>query len=215
MKRKTRILIFFAACVFLIPASAAGEWFGDLYLGLHSSQADDTEIKVNGAAVKRVDDSDTGAIFGAKIGYWFEGLPWLGWAADGSFSALNFGDIDIGVGSVSALVMGRLQLLRSEQYPRGRLQPYAGFGPGIFYGGMSEFIATPPASVLEDSYFDLGMDARGGVTFLIEEDYGVFLEYGFRSFSPTFKSTAYGGGVISFEPKIDMHTFMLGTTFRW
>jgi hypothetical protein len=62
MRMPARILIIFTACRSLGPPSATGESFADIYLGIHSSQADETEIKLNGTAVKRVDDSDTGAI---------------------------------------------------------------------------------------------------------------------------------------------------------
>jgi hypothetical protein len=203
--------------MFLWPAVASGEWFGDVYLGGHSSLADDTEIKVNGNPVRTVSDSDTGWIFGGKIGYWFERYSWLGLAGDASFSELNLDDIDIGEGSMSALVLARLQLGASEKFPKGRIQPYAAIGPGIFYGGMSEFIPEVPpfGGVLEDTYFVLGIDARGGVTVLIDESYGVFLEYGYRSFAPSFESYAFGGGKITFEPTIETHNLVLGFTWRW
>jgi len=215
--RKAILLLLLIVFAVFIPTAASGEWFGDVYFGLHTSQADNMEIKINGTPIKTVDDSDTGQIFGGRIGYWFEDVSWLGLAGDLNFSELNFGEIDIGVGSLSALVMARLKLKPSEKYPKGRIQPYIGVGPGFFYGGMSEFIAEVPPSgfVLEDTYFNMGLDARGGVTILIKESYGVLVEYGFKSFSPSFSSVASGGGQISLEPTFNTHNLVIGMTFRW
>lgn len=217
MNWKAKIFLPLFVCALLMPSSALGEWFGDVYFGLHSSHGDNMEIKFNGTRVKTEDNSDTGQIFGGRIGYWFEGISWLGLAGDLNFSELNFGEIDVGVGSFSALVMARLKLKPSEKYPKGRFQPYIGVGPGFFYGGMSEFIAEvpPSGSVLEDTYVNMGLDARGCIAILIKESYGVLVEYGFRSFSPSFTSDARGGGEISLEPTFNTHTFVVGMTFRW
>ncbi|CAB5109215.1 hypothetical protein D3OALGA1CA_1919 [Olavius algarvensis associated proteobacterium Delta 3] len=217
MNRRAILLLPMVVFTLLIPASAPGEWFGDVYFGLHSSQADNMEITFNGTPVATVDNSDSGQIFGGRIGYWFNGMSWLGLAGDVSFSELNFGEIDIGVGSLSALVMARLKLNTSEKYPKGRIQPYIGIGPGFFYGGMSEFIeAVPPSgSVLEDTYFSMGIDARGGVSVLLKESYGIVLEYGYKSFSPSFTSEARGGGQIALEPTFNTHNVVIGMTFRW
>lgn len=208
--------IFLSAIILFIPTYALGEWSGDIYLGMHSTQADDMSVKFNGATVKTYADSDTGSIFGGRIGYWFNSYPWLGLALDLSFSELDFDDIQIGVGSLSTLLMFRLPINSSQEFPKGRIQPYLGVGPGFFYGGMSEFIEEVPPSgrVLDDSYFSMGFDGRIGITYLINPSMGVSLEYGFKRFNPTYK-TDVPGGTISLEPTFSTHIFSAGISFRF
>ena len=129
---------------------------------------------------------------------------------------MDFSDITIGVGAITPLLMFRLTLLLNDTFPKGRLQPYAGIGPGFYFGGMSEFIeAVPPhGAVLDDVYFTTGFDARGGVCLLIRNGFGVFFEYGYKQFSPSFESYTWGGKV-TLEPTFKMHTFSTGLSFRF
>jgi hypothetical protein len=219
IRSKAIIFMFVTAFMLLMPSCALGEWFGDIYLGMHSSQADDMSIKFNGATVKTYPDSDTGSIFGGRIGYWFESCPWLGLAADASVSEIDFDDIDNKVFSVvsfSTLLMVRLSLKSSEEFPKGRIQPYFGVGPGFFFGGMSEFIPEVPSTVrvLDDTYYSLGFDSRIGINVLMKKSHGLFLEYGFKRFSPSFDS-GVPGGTISLEPTFKTHNFSLGISFRF
>jgi hypothetical protein len=174
------------------------------------------KVKFNGTTVKSYPESDSGSIFGGRIGFWFENHAWLGWAIDASVSQIDFRKIDIGVGSASALLMARLALNKSEAFPQGRFQPYLGVGPGIFYGGMSEFIdEVPPAgAVLDDVYFSLGLDARAGITYLFNNSYGMFLEYAFKRFNPEFSSTV-PAGTITLKPTFTADIFSVGMIFRF
>jgi opacity protein-like surface antigen len=210
------ICTFVTVFMLLMPNYAFGEWFGDIYLGMYSSQADDMLVKFNGATVKTYPDSDTGSIFGGRIGYWFESNSWLGLALDASASELDSDNIVIGIGSFSTLLMLRLSLNSSEEFPKGRIQPYLGVGPGFFFGGMSEFIAEIPSTVrvLDDTYYSVGFDARFGISALIKKSYGLFLEYGFKRFSPSFDSDV-PGGTVSLEPTFSTHNFSVGISFRF
>ena len=135
---------------------------------------------------------------------------------DASASQLDFDEIDIGVGAISTLLMVRLPLNSSEAFPKGRIQPYLGAGPGFFFGGVSEFIPeVPPAGrVLDDTYYSLGIDVRIGTCVLITKSYGLFLEYGYERFSPSFDSNV-PGGTISLEPTFSTHNFVGGMSFRF
>jgi hypothetical protein len=64
MKIRNKAINFMVVTAFmlLMPSCVLGEWFGDIYLGMHSSKADDMSIKFNGATVKRFSPSfDSGA----------------------------------------------------------------------------------------------------------------------------------------------------------
>lgn len=218
MKNQGKVIVFVFVTVLMLLMSntAFCEWSGDVYLGMHSSQADDASIKFNGATIKTYADSDTGSIFGGRIGYWLESYSWLGWAVDASASQLDSDDIDIGVGAISALLMVRLPLNASVEFPKGRIQPYLGAGPGFFFGGVSEFIpeAPPAGRVLDDTYYSLGFDVRAGICVLITKSYGLFFEYGYKRFSPSLDSDV-PGGTISLEPTFSTHNFAGGISFRF
>ncbi len=218
MKNENRatILIFLSIIMILIPNYALGEWFGDIYLGIHSTEADENKIQFDGTTIKTLSDSDTGSLFGGRIGYWFESCPWLALAIDASVFQLDFDEIDVGVAPVSTLLMVRLPLHSSQAFPRGKIQPYLGVGPGFFYTGMSEFIEEAPTAgrVLDDRLFDLGLDARCGIYVLFKETTGIFLEYRFTEFSPNFKSSATGGEIVM-EPIFSTHFLSVGVSFRF
>lgn len=213
---KAIVFVFVTLLMLLMSNDAFCEWSGDIYIGVHSSQADDMSIKFNGATVKTYADPDTGSIFGGRIGYWFENYSWLGWAVDASASELDFEDKVIGVGAISTLLMVRLSLKSSEEFPKGRIQPYLGVGPGFFFGGMSEFIpeAPPAGRVLDDTYDSFGFDTRIGINVLMKKSYGLFLEYGFKRFSPSFDSNV-PGGTLSLDPTFSTHNFVGGISFRF
>ena len=74
-------LAFITAILFL-PQISEAEWFGDIYLGAHTTTANDLNVRFNDEVVQRYQDTDTGSVFGGRIGYWFEHLPWIGLAFD-------------------------------------------------------------------------------------------------------------------------------------
>jgi len=210
------IKVVFIAFILFIPKISDAEWFGDIYLGVNSTNGDDLDIRFNGNVVQTPKDSDTGSLFGGRIGYWFERLPWLGLALDGSVFQADFDKVDIGIMPISALLMARLALIKSDEHPKGKYQPYIGLGLGSFFSGMSEFIpnAAPTDSVLDDTSWDLGFDARIGITCFFWEKTGMFLEYRYTNFSPTFKRET-ASGAFTFEPTLRTNHISLGVSFRF
>ena len=67
MIKKTVFFNFIVLFIILMPAFVFGEWFGEVYIGMHKVQADNMEIKHNGNTVTGYPDSDTGSIFGGRI----------------------------------------------------------------------------------------------------------------------------------------------------
>lgn len=217
--------IFFIAIILFMPRITGAEWFGDVYLGVHTTKADGVNIRFNGKVVQSYQGSDTGSVFGLRIGYWFERLPWLGLALDGSVYEFNFEDsvnqfdfdqMNISAVPFSALVMARLSLKKTIDHPNGMVQPYIGFGPGLFFSGMSEFVpnAAPTDSVLEDTSWNLGYDVRAGITYFFWKTTGMFLEYRYTRFSQSFERTnAFGAFVL--DPTFRTNHIFLGGSFRF
>lgn len=220
-----RALIF--ALLVLTPGAAIAQWFGDVYLGVSRTKAGDNRFELNGVTVRDLKGTDISTPFGGRFGYWFQGQAWLGVALDLSVFTPDFGDasgpvlppsltpVNITVAPISALLLLRLPLQKSEDFPRGRFQPYVGGGPGVFFTSMSEFAgdAVPSPAVLEDSSWTLGFDVRAGVTGLITRRFGLFLEYRYTQVRPKLESST-GGGTVRYEPTFRTQHVVLGVTIR-
>jgi hypothetical protein len=114
------LTLFLVGSVTARPASA--EWFFDLYGGGAFTQ--DADITFRGGTT--VDDQvsfDTVATGGGRIGYWLDGvgLPWLGFALDGSYFAPKANstvlDTRLEVLPISGLILFRAPLLASPAFP--------------------------------------------------------------------------------------------------
>jgi hypothetical protein len=145
-------LVVFATVAMLTTAAtpAAAEWYADLYGGgsftKNTNDTQDSSLGVTFTALNvKVDPSFA---VGGRVGYWFDGLDWLGMGIDMFYfrpkapdqsvtvSVSGFGNVR-GSDHFSLPVFGigfdvvrlRLPLLRSEEFPHGQLQPYLTAGP--------------------------------------------------------------------------------------
>jgi hypothetical protein len=189
---------------------AAAEWFVDVYGGV--SMTSDADVTIpNGGTVDDKVKFDTEGMGGGRVGYWLEGLPWLGVAGDVSY----FGPAGQGttvetrleVIPLSALVMFRLPLLESPQFTKGRLQPYLAVGPGFFMNSV-KVDAPGVGEQSTDWQFEVGVDARAGIVFMITPGFGTFVEGRY-----TWFSTNPGGQSTEFD--IETIHVAGGLTFRW
>ena len=212
------LLLSLVSCLptILVPDDAFGEKSGNLYLGVFSNRADDMTVTLGEAPVRSYADSDSGSIIGGRLELWLDRYPWLGVAGDVSVSEVDYSGIVHSIVPVSVLAMGRLSLYRGRDFPNGRVHPYIGVGLGYYWGGISELIEeVPPAGgVLDDTYFKPGLDARFGIELVIEERYGILLEYGFKNLSPEFDSQT-SRGMISLNPTLSSHSFSAGISLKF
>jgi opacity protein-like surface antigen len=210
-------------------APASAEWFADLYVGaaIYADPTIKTEVQTDvGSASRQTTraEADTDVTFGGRFGYWLEGLSWLGFAADVSYFEPEYTPqggsgalikAKLRVVPITPLVMLRLPLLQSPEYPAGRLQPYVGAGPGFFVLDTTVRVLSGlgPEHVSETGV-DIGADLRAGVAWSFTPNWAVFGEYRFTHFSVS-PSRNTSGGRISTEFDIDTNSFLAGVSFRW
>jgi hypothetical protein len=199
--------------ILAVPRPGAGEGFADIYMGFSRTEAEDNAYVVDGANVRNLDGTDSSTdVGGGRIGYWFQSLPWVGVALDMSTFEPVFDDATVLVTPASALLMLRAPLLKSGDFPEGRVQPYLAGGPAFFFTAISESTGTavPPPAILSDSSIDPGFDARAGVTVLIYRPFGLFFEYRYTRVRPELKD-----GAVRYEPDFKTQHAVLGVTFRF
>jgi opacity protein-like surface antigen len=193
------------------PASA--EFFVDLYAGGATTSNADTTVSSPFLTLSGETQWKASFVGGGRVGFYFEGLPWIGMALDASWfrpeEDVSANPVKLDVVPISVLVMGRLLLVKSPEFPKGRLQPYLGIGPGFF---LTKFKLDTP--MVSDSSFDVGLDLRAGLNFMIIKNLGVFAEYRFTYVAPEFDTPVAGVPVTT---KIDLSTsqFMGGLTIRF
>ncbi len=181
------------------PAIAAPEWFADVYLGVAATHSSEGDTTVSGQTTRDHFDGDASVNPGVRVGRWFETLPWLGLALDTSYFKPGSDSQAI---PTSLLVMGRLGVLKGGDFPDGRLRPYAGVGPAVFFTLLDGELAS----------VEIGLDVRAGVLFRLNERIAVFGEYGFTHVSPSLDSDKTDTKI---DTTFDTHHVVVGVSFRF
>lgn len=207
-------LVVALVAVSTLPAGA--ETFVDLYLGAAVTQDSNLDVTTSSGATSGQEIAwRSTTVVGARAGYWFTNLQWLGprldlgVAVDASVFA-PAGDTTII--PVSALVLLRTTLLKDEDFPRGRLEPYLGAGPGIFISNVDGSIGNQ--NNISDTSVDLGVDIRAGAAYRITETISAFAEYRFTHVRPEF-SLESGGLTTTSKASFNTHHFVGGIGFRF
>ncbi len=235
------LAVLASLAVVAVPASA--EWFGDLYLGGAVTQSKDINVTTTALGVpvdiKSEDvDFDTSGVGGGRFGYWLEAAPYLGLALDvfhfrpnvtrqtvtttvsaGGASvpaSVEFDDLDIHVTAISFDLMLRASLLKSQQFPKGQLQPYFSVGPAIFIAEGKDTTNFGPPNNQSDTDTSVGVKVGAGLAWQFHKNLAVFGEYRFTHSSPEFKfSPAPPFGKTTAETDINTHHFIAGISFRF
>lgn len=214
----------------LLGASRAwGEPFLDLYGGV--AQTDSTHVTaaqrdcdvgfffaICGPETKatRDVDFDLSGEYGIRGGYWFEPVPWLGIAGDLSTFRAEGDHVRFRIIPFSILVMARLPLLITDEIPRGRLQPYVGVGPSIFYQDATIDFRPEVAKKIGTSSVEVGLDVRAGLAWQFHRHVGLFAEYRFTYLPISIdKDSDFGPTTEQVDAKLNTHHFLLGVSIRF
>ena len=151
------------------------------------------------------------AVFGGKIGYWFDFFPFVGAELDISrfrpditvpsqplgHTGFNIGHFDlngrptddafkfnVSVVDIGVDILGRYPFLQSPEFPRGRVQPYLGIGPALFVTSIDDTRpASDPNSLGNKSLTFGGFQVLTGVKFFLLKQLSLFVEYKFTHFN--------------------------------
>ena len=189
------------------PASA--EWYVSGYAGVAIPNNQDFDVTgivsgVSGSGTLKDVDLDTSAVFGGKVGYFFEDWTYFGLELEAyNFSpdagpqtvqasgtilglpvvgATIFREFDINVTGIALNAILRGMTAKSDAFPEGRFHGYIGVGPGIFIANLE----VPTIPSIDDTSTVVGGQVLAGVKFFLTEHLSLFGEYKFI-FTDQFK----------------------------
>ncbi len=111
--------------VVMRPKVSTAEWFADLCFGEASTQSADVNVDISSSSLGFVrqytttkkGDFDDSFTFGGRVGYYFESLPWAGFALDLSYFQADAKNVDNDIVPISLLFMLRKLLLSHRIQP--------------------------------------------------------------------------------------------------
>jgi len=241
MKRSKRLALLIAVLTVLTqaPGRASAEWFADLYVGSAFTQKHDLDTDTLGFRVTFQDVAfDTSFAIGGRGGYWFESGPFrsvgldIGLGLDVShfspdvsrqtLTACGFGfcasgqfaDFDLSVTTIGFDVLLRYPLMKSQQFPKGQLQPYLTAGPALFIAQASDSTNFFPANQ-SNTDTSVGVKVAAGAAWQFQKNWAVFGEYRFTHFSPEFTFDAVPGIKTTVNTDVNTHYLLAGISFRY
>lgn len=142
----------------------------------------------------------TSFLYGAKVGYYFSRANWFGLETEAYNTTPHMKQLQTtwtvpagtvfpgpGGGTIPTTVTGPVTFAGNHlrvlmwapanlmfRYPNGRLQPYIGFGPGIFFARVN---VTEQGFETSQSNIRVGLNAKVGAEFFITRHVAVFGEW--------------------------------------
>jgi opacity protein-like surface antigen len=210
MARMLAVLLMSVLFVLVSVGVSSAEPFADLYLGAAFPHGVDFTVTAAGTRFADTANLPTSFTAGGRLGYWFGTPGWFGVALDASFFKSDSDTTEI---AVSGLLMLRAPLMTSADFPHGRLQPYIGAGPAGFITretGTREIAADVPSV----TFAHVGLDVRGGITYMITKHIGLFTEYRYTQ-ADTHAHQTVDGIDATAEFKLNTHHALGGVSFRF
>ncbi len=237
VRTATRIILGVILFGLLGASPAAAEWYVSGYAGVAIPADEDIDLSASVLGLTAADtlkdvDLDTSAVFGGKAGHYFEGLPQVGLELEVyHFSpdsdpqtvqtnlfpgGVTISAADINVTTIGINALYRLQLSQSDEYPRGRFQPYGGVGLGVFIANLETTVVT---AIDDDTDTALGFQALAGLKYFFIPNLSLFAEYKFiqtGDFEFELSDTVVGVPVTATaETDLTAHLFYGGIAYHF
>jgi opacity protein-like surface antigen len=222
-------LLFLVFCILTIGSvhNAGAEGFMDIYGGGAFTQNADADISRSvsylGSIRKKTDTENVhfGSSFtaGYRFGCWSEKYPYLGVAGDLSYFRAGNETVKVHAVPMSFLVMLRWPLLKTRDFPKGRIQPYVGIGPGFFYSYSEADFQPEFSDTVSGFSLDMGVDARAGIAWQFHKHMALFGEYRYTNFRVDLETTSLlyglGGTRDTIETRMSTDHFLMGISYRF
>jgi hypothetical protein len=225
--KKTKLFLSAICFLLILPTLARAEGFLDFYGGRAMSRDEEVKASISSSGFApteshtRRTDFDPSFTFGARVGYWFEKLPYVGLSLDLSYIRAEDENVDIWAVPISLLVMLRLPLFKSEKFPHGRIQPYAAIGPGLYYAhARADFRPDLPEKVSGDDS-SVTVDMRAGLSWQFHKHWAIFGEYRYTDIKIDFTNThtdflfGFVTGEESMKTKLKTNHVLVGISYRF
>jgi Outer membrane protein beta-barrel domain len=217
----------------------AAEWFADIYAGASLTKDHDVVIRdqVVGKGTYRDVEFGTSLAYGARLGRYFDAVPFLGLAIDffnfspnippqavqrdGCFLVTGCGGegrtgrVDIDAKALSLDVMLRLPLFKTAEEPRGVVQPYIAAGVPLFITTVTPRSTRQFRNQDDETHLSVGYKGAAGVAFRVFSNLDLFAEY---RYTHTETDVDLRSAILrnaSFETDLNTHSFLIGISARW
>lgn len=219
---------------------AAAEWFADLYAGSSFTQSHDLKLDDRGIGRGVFEDVefDRSLSWGGRAGRYFDSLPFLGLGVDffrfypyigpqsvqlrGCFFPGGCGtgrggpgSLDVETTAVSMDLMLRLPLLKSDDAPQGRVQPYVAVGPPLFITTITPRNTRSFRNHDSDTDYSFGFKAAAGVAVQVYKNLALFGEYRFTHVAPDVELRDASLNRATLRTDLDTHSALFGISARW
>lgn len=231
----TSAAVLFLSMLFLVPKAYPeayiGAQIGSTIAGNSLSQISLTDFSPTGTMSER--SLSRSLLGGFKLGYYFPRARWFGIETEAFYTTPNIkqqsttisiqpGAILNGFGPVTGgqttgtLTGDHFQVLTWApvnfmfRYYKTRLQPYAGIGPGIFFGKIT---TTVPQFAGSQSSTALGLNAKAGLEYFFTRRITAFAEVKYNYVRFDFPANDNGG--FGFKATYSPLTLAVGVSYHF
>ena len=187
----------------MISSQVTAEPLIEVYGGNGFTQKHNAHVNLPNAGITGTHEAltfDSAATVGARLAYWMDAQPYLGFGLDASHffgpdqkaqialtnlcvtgngcssSPETIKKFNNNVTLIGLDVMLRYPLFMSSQFTKGQVQPYLSAGPAMFTATLKDtnnFI--PPGQ--SSTSTSLGLKAGAGIMLYLSKSFGAFIEY--------------------------------------
>jgi hypothetical protein len=208
----------------LIPSAPRS--FIDVFYGTVTTLDNNVSASSNGivcvspctgpaSSVSRTVQFHPSALYGIRVGNWFENYPYFGIAGDVSYLQGSAPGVRIQYVPISFVMMGRYPFFRTDKVPDGRLQFYGGAMVSLGVG-ILEVEFTPDMRTSVGGYSDgHGVGALGGIAWHLPS-YALFFEFRITRDWLHFKQNSiWGPGPDSANVELASRQMVFGVSYKY
>ena len=217
-------LLSFSLALTSTPAEA--EMYVAGQVGVNTPNKIDNLQGVDSNAGLKLSNADlhNSIMYGAKLGYYFESMKWLGVETEVFNSTPNMKQQDFAItgpgipgGSVTVTVPGHdLRVLNWSpftvvvRYQAGQFEPYAGVGMGVFFARVHDGQSGESSSSTK-----VGLNTQVGLRYLVTQNVSLFGEWKYNRASFNFSDSTPTAATGGFKGDYSANLFAFGVGYHF